>query len=113
MVKKIYREEGIEGFYKGIFPSLVLTLNPVIQFSLYEVMKEYFSRSASGLTAKNIAFMSMFSKFVTTVITYPLMTAKTIIQADEKRTNEEIIDHLYDLLKAEGIQGYFKGSYSL
>jgi hypothetical protein len=72
-------------------------------------MKDYFSRSSGGLNAKNIAFMSMFSKFVTTVATYPLMSIKTIIQADEKRTSEEVIDHLYELLKTDGVKGYFKG----
>ena len=110
MMKKIYREEGLDGFYKGIIPSLILTLNPVIQFSIYEIMKDSFARSSSGLKTKHIAFISFISKFVTTVITYPLMTIKTIIQAEEKKTSDEIIQYLYTIIKTEGfLNGYFKG----
>jgi len=110
MMKKIYSEEGIDGFYKGIIPSLVLTLNPVIQFSLYEIMKDSFARSSTGLTTKHIAYISFISKFVTTVITYPLMTIKTIIQSDEKKTTDEVLQYLYSIIKTEGfVSGYFKG----
>jgi hypothetical protein len=110
MMKKIYNEEGIDGFYKGIIPSLVLTLNPVIQFSLYEIMKDSFARSSTGLKTKHIAYISFISKFVTTVITYPLMTIKTMIQADDKKNSDEVLQYLYSIIKTEGlVNGYYKG----
>ena len=111
MLKKIYHEEGIEGFLKGIVPSLLLTLNPVIQYSIYEILKDFFVRSQSGLKTKHIALISFISKFVTTVVTYPMISAKTIFQANEKKSTQEVIHNLHELLKKEGIKGYYKGEY--
>lgn len=108
---KILNEEGIEGFFKGITPSLILTLNPVIQFTIYEFMKDNFARSSSGLKAHHIAFISFVSKFVTTIVTYPLMTIKTIFQANDKKSSEQILKFLLDLLKKDGIKGYYNGNF--
>ena len=108
-MKKIFIEEGIEGFFKGITPSLILTLNPVIQFSIYEFMKDSFARSATGLKAHHIAYISFVSKFVTTVVTYPLMTIKTIFQSNDKKSSDQILEFLYVMLKNEGLKGYYKG----
>lgn len=109
MIVKIYHEEGIEAFFKGILPSLFLTLNPVIQFSIYEILKDSFAKSPSGLTTKHIAFISFISKFVTTVVTYPLMTIKTIFQANDVKSTEVVLHYLYELLKNDGIKGYYRG----
>lgn len=40
---KIYRREGLGGFYKGLFPSLLGVSHVVVQFPLYE----HFKRLAS------------------------------------------------------------------
>lgn len=35
--KKIYEQNGLMGFYKGLFISLILVINPVINFTLKTV----------------------------------------------------------------------------
>ena len=39
IIKDIYKNEGVQGFFKGIKPALILVSNPVIQFFCYEFFK--------------------------------------------------------------------------
>ena len=39
LIKDIYNNEGIEAFFKGIIPNLILIINPIINFVIYEAMK--------------------------------------------------------------------------
>jgi Mitochondrial carrier protein len=42
-VKLIYKEEGIQAFYKGVVANMILVLNPIINFVFYEAIKKYFT----------------------------------------------------------------------
>lgn len=35
-VRSILREEGVAGFWKGLFPAMILLVNPAVQYMLYE-----------------------------------------------------------------------------
>jgi hypothetical protein len=109
MINIIYQEEGISGFFKGLFPSLILTINPVIQFITYELMKSKLLDSDGNLSGLNIIFCSIISKFITTIVTYPILTIKTLFQANEKESNKTIFKIILKLLSEEGIKGLYKG----
>jgi len=36
---KILDNEGIAGFFKGLWTSLTMIMNPILQFSIYEYIK--------------------------------------------------------------------------
>lgn len=38
VVRDLYRESGVRGFWKGLAPSLVMVSNPTIQYVLYEAL---------------------------------------------------------------------------
>ena len=38
--KEIYENEGIRGFYKGVLPNMILVINPIINFVVYEAIKK-------------------------------------------------------------------------
>mmetsp|Transcript_4237 Transcript_4237/g.5658 ORF Transcript_4237/g.5658 Transcript_4237/m.5658 type:complete len:144 (+) Transcript_4237:233-664(+) len=40
-IRSIYKEGGIAEFYKGVLPNLVLVINPIINFVLYEAIKKF------------------------------------------------------------------------
>jgi adenine nucleotide transporter 17 len=109
MIKQILREEGISGFFKGLVPALILTVNPVIQFAIYEFMRLKLLDSKGNISGLNIIIISIVSKLITTIITYPILTVKTLFQANDKKSNNEIIDILKNLIKKEGLGGLFKG----
>jgi adenine nucleotide transporter 17 len=111
MIKKIYNEEGIGGFFKGSTPSLVLTLNPVIQFTTYDLLKSVMSKKNRDgkLTYTDIFIISSISKLFTVLSNYPLITAKTLCQANTKLNSSQMLGMLMSLLNSEGILGFYKG----
>ena len=110
MVKKILKEEGIISFYRGLIPSLFLTINPVIQFTIYEYMKNGILNLSGNLSSLNIIYISFVSKLITTLITYPILTIKTLFQANENKSNAEILSILNELVKSNGFSGLYKGN---
>jgi adenine nucleotide transporter 17 len=109
MINKIYKEEGIGGFFKGIIPSLILTLNPVIQFTTYDLMKIFLQKKKGKLSPIDILGISLSSKFITIMTNYPLMTLKTLYMANSKKSSVEMWELISLLYKEEGILGFFKG----
>ena len=109
MIKKIISEEGFSGFLKGMVPSLILTLVPVIQFTSYELLKKSMSDAKGNISNKNVVLISFFSKFISILLNYPLMTLKTLYQSNSSLSNKEIIDILNKVFKEEGIIGFYKG----
>lgn len=109
MIKKIIRQEGLGGFYKGIIPSLILTLNPVILFTTYEVLRKSFTDIKGNISNKNILLISFISKIITILINYPLMTIKTLYQANSHLKSEEVWQLLVKMINEESILGFYKG----
>jgi len=109
MIKKILSQEGVGGFYKGIIPSLFLTLNPVIQFTAYEVLRKSFSDIKGNITNKNILLISLISKIITILINFPLMTIKSIYQANSHLKSEEVWQLLVKMINEESFIGLYKG----
>lgn len=44
---QIIQEEGVGALWNGTFPSLLLVLNPAIQFMIYETLKRWLRREVS------------------------------------------------------------------
>lgn len=42
-VRQIYKEEGLQAFYKGVIANMILVLNPIINFVFYEAIKKNFT----------------------------------------------------------------------
>ncbi len=109
MIKLIYNQEGLSGFFKGIVPSLILTLVPVMQFTCYEVMKKSFMDKNGNLSNKHLVFISFMSKLLTIIVSYPLMTAKALYQSNSKLPSSEVWKIIIKLIKDEGLMGFYKG----
>ncbi len=109
MIKLIYNQEGLSGFFKGIVPSLILTLVPVMQFTCYEVLKKSFMDKNGDLSNKHLVLISFLSKLVTIIVSYPLMTAKALYQSNSKLPSSEVWKIIVKLIKEEGLFGFYKG----
>jgi adenine nucleotide transporter 17 len=110
MIMKIYREGGLSGFYRGIVPSLILTLNPVIQFTTYDLMKAFISKSRNGkVSSLDLILISLTTKLFTVLSNYPLITTKTLFQANTKLSACQMLGLLKNMYSNEGILGFYKG----
>lgn len=69
-VLQILRKDGLAAFWRGIGPALVLVMNPVIQYTVFEQLKNTLIRRrtarlrASGAVSSAIAVLSDVDYFI-------------------------------------------------
>ena len=99
------RTEGIAGLWSGSCSSLILTINPAIQFMTYEAMKRqmqsvYGSRELNSLVVFGVGAVA---KAVATVLTYPvqLVQAKQRVRLhfDTKKSFVKLLKFVFYRLK--------------
>lgn len=112
-IVRIFKEEGISGFYKGLLPSLVGVSQGAFQFTIYDTLKYQIMQDSSHrgkLEIYEYILMSCVSKILSTLITYPCQLLRSRLQdyssINEKKTIDELIKKIYLL---EGINGFYKG----
>ncbi|XP_021664956.2 peroxisomal nicotinamide adenine dinucleotide carrier isoform X3 [Hevea brasiliensis] len=126
-IQEVYDEAGVCGFWKGVFPTLIMQFaqqvsNPSIQFMLYEIMlkklKKQRALSKKGgnrVTALEIFLLGALAKLGATVVTYPLLVVKSRLQVkqlktvDKKHHYEGTLDAILKMIQYEGFYGFYKG----
>ncbi|KAG0287390.1 hypothetical protein BGZ96_008667 [Linnemannia gamsii] len=107
IVREIYAQDGITGFWAGYAPTVILSLNPSITYFLFETIKKTIlarqlkaahagsaspSKSilaaAASLTSLQIFFISACSKAIASFLTYPLILTKTKLQTKVQDNND-------------------------
>lgn len=74
VAREIIREDGITGLWRGLKPSMVLTVNPAITYGMYERLKGILllARAKTGADEKMTPWMSFvlgaFSKTLATIV---------------------------------------------
>ncbi|KAJ3169951.1 hypothetical protein HDU88_000593 [Geranomyces variabilis] len=111
---KILREEGIKGFWQGILPALILVINPVIQFTVFERLKGWLqNRKNTALGGLDFFILGAISKLAATSITYPYIVVKSRMQlkqsGDENTRYKSVLDGLRKIINTEGVRGLYKG----
>ncbi|KAL0382097.1 UNVERIFIED_CONTAM: Peroxisomal nicotinamide adenine dinucleotide carrier [Sesamum calycinum] len=130
-IQEVYDEAGVLGFWKGVFPTLIMVSNPSIQFMLYEILlkklkKRRLSRGKGNndVTALEIFFLGALAKLGATVVTYPLLvvkivsivvslmvktSSKAITGGDKRHQYRGTLDAILKMIHYEGFYGFYKG----
>ncbi|KAH8496946.1 hypothetical protein H0E87_019607 [Populus deltoides] len=121
-IQELYDEAGIQGFWKGVFPTLIMVSNPSMQFMLYETMLKKLKRKRAlvkqgdtGVAALEIFLLGALAKLGATVVTYPLLVVKSRLQAkqtttgDKRHHYEGTLDAILKMIRYEGLHGFYKG----
>ncbi|KAL4168166.1 hypothetical protein KRP22_011568 [Phytophthora ramorum] len=94
LAQEIYAEDGLLSFWKGFIPSLVLVSNPSINYTVFDKLKLQLQHSkmaasnakrVSSLTALEAFILAAIAKAIATIITYPIIRAKVLMQAQKKQ----------------------------
>ena len=94
VAQRVHRENGLAGFWKGIAPSLVMVVNPTLQYILYEWLCNRLrdirrggavpAHAAAGpivrLTPRDVFMLSALAKLGATLVTYPMLLIKSRLQ---------------------------------
>eukprot|EP00658_Telonema_sp_P-2_P022675 TRINITY_DN19065_c0_g1_i1.p1 TRINITY_DN19065_c0_g1~~TRINITY_DN19065_c0_g1_i1.p1 ORF type:complete len:261 (+),score=49.56 TRINITY_DN19065_c0_g1_i1:160-942(+) len=100
----IASQEGIGPLFGGLLPSLLLVSNPAIQFMCAEWIKRVFP-----VLGTYAFWVGAISKFVSTMVTYPLQTLKTKLQKRAEKEGLSGIESLYNCVRDTVKNGLYTG----
>ena len=49
--QKVYQDDGIVGFWRGVLPALALVSNPIIQYTVFERLKKVLEKTRGDLSS--------------------------------------------------------------
>ncbi|KAJ3894646.1 peroxisomal membrane protein [Lentinula edodes] len=109
-VQHILAKFGMKGFFRGIGPALVLVVNPVIQYSVFEQLKNILAsrrklRRRGGLTDWDFFVLGAISKLASHYF-YSVIKARLQAGATKYKSS---LNALATILRDEGIEGLYKG----
>ncbi|XP_056609055.1 peroxisomal membrane protein PMP34 isoform X2 [Triplophysa dalaica] len=117
---QIVQQEGVGALWNGTFPSLLLVLNPAVQFMIYEGLKRQLMRGVQReLRSVEVFLIGAIAKAVATTITYPLQTVQSVLrhgqhgqQPEQSKLLSSLRSVMYLLInrvRKWGMLGLFKG----
>ncbi|XP_044259641.1 mitochondrial folate transporter/carrier-like [Tribolium madens] len=110
---KIYRADGIRGYYKGLVPGIFGVSHGAVQFMVYEQLKNEYTKyynlpiSTKLNTVQYLSFAA-FSKFIAAGVTYPYQVIRARLQ-NQHYSYKGSLDCITQTWKYEGWRGFYKG----
>jgi solute carrier family 25 folate transporter 32 len=112
--RRVFRDEGMRGFYRGLTPSLFGVVHGALQFMAYEQMKQAsFTRKtdkSANLGNYDFVILSATSKVFAGSVTYPYQVVRSRLQiynVDEHYMG--LRDAVGKIWTKEGLAGFYKG----
>lgn len=102
------KTEGPQAFFAGVVPALVLVINPILQYTLFEQLKNSVERRRK-VTPTIAFFLGALGKLFATSITYPYITVKSRMHVAGNGDKEGMMAAIRRVIKEEGYAGLYKG----
>ncbi|EJT97516.1 peroxisomal membrane protein [Dacryopinax primogenitus] len=119
---EIANKDGLQAFWRGVGPALVLVINPILQYTAFEQLKNLIvarrqvilrargSAQAAGLTDWDFFWLGAVSKLFATSATYPYIVLKSRQQSGTQASTQKSSLHaLLKILQDEGVRGLYRG----
>ncbi|KAE8375886.1 mitochondrial carrier domain-containing protein [Aspergillus bertholletiae] len=105
----LLRQEGPKALFAGVLPALILVINPILQYTIFEQLKNVVERRRR-MTPKDAFYLGALGKVLATSITYPYITVKSRMHVASKDGPKETLNgSLKRIIKEEGYVGLYKG----
>jgi len=106
---KIINEDGPLRLFAGVLPALVLVINPILQYTIFEQLKQAVEKRRK-VTATDSFLMGALGKLAATSITYPYITVKSRAHVASKEGPQMgMTATLKKIYKEEGVGGLYGG----
>ncbi|ODN05079.1 Peroxisomal membrane protein PMP34 [Orchesella cincta] len=112
---KVWKIEGLRALWAGTVPSLLLVINPALQFMTYESLKRRLKLKYGDKELSSFIYflVGAAAKTVATVLTYPLQIVQTKLRHGHKmeglRKDASLLEIIQAILQRHGLKGLFKG----
>lgn len=105
----LLKNEGPQALFAGVVPALVLVINPILQYTLFEQMKNAVEKRRK-MTATLAFFLGAAGKLFATSVTYPYITVKSQMHvAGDGAKKEGMMEAINRVVREEGYAGLYKG----
>ncbi|KAF2471445.1 mitochondrial carrier [Lindgomyces ingoldianus] len=105
----IIREEGPSRLFAGVMPALVLVINPILQYTVFEQMKNMLEKKRR-VTPTDAFYLGALGKLLATSITYPYITVKSRMHvAGKDGPKEDMFTSFRRIIREEGWAGLYGG----
>jgi adenine nucleotide transporter 17 len=105
----ILRDEGPARLFAGVMPALVLVINPILQYTVFEQFKNILEKKRR-VTPTDAFYLGALGKLLATSITYPYITVKSRMHvAGKDGPKENILGSFRRIIKEEGYAGLYGG----
>jgi len=106
---QILREEGLSGLFAGVMPALVLVINPILQYTVFEQLKNMVEKKRR-VTPTDAFYLGALGKLMATSITYPYITVKSRMHvAGKDGPKDDMVTTLRKIVHTEGVKGLYGG----
>ena len=106
----LFREEGPAALFAGVLPALVLVINPILQYTIFEKLKDALEKRRGRVLPRDAFFLGAIGKLLATSITYPYITIKSRMHVAKKEgPQDNMIGSLRRVVREEGWGGLYKG----
>jgi adenine nucleotide transporter 17 len=109
---KIIREDGAARLFAGVLPALVLVINPILQYTIFEQLKQVLEKRRK-VTARDSFLLGALGKLAATSITYPYITVKSRAHVATGEGREGMTASLKRIVREEGVAGLYGGMFLL
>lgn len=112
--RQIFRSEGLQGYYRGLVPSLFGVSHGALQFMAYEELK-LVRRGGNAaqqreLSTFDLLLFSGLAKVFAGTVSYPYQVVRSRLQIyDAARMYKGARDVITQVSRQEGIRGFYKG----
>ena len=105
----IIKDEGFARLFAGVMPALVLVINPILQYTFFEQMKNMIAKKRR-VTPTDAFYLGALGKLLATSITYPYITVKSRMHvAGRDGPKENMLNSFRRIIKEEGYSGLYGG----
>ncbi|EON96313.1 putative peroxisomal membrane protein pmp47a protein [Phaeoacremonium minimum UCRPA7] len=104
----LLKNEGPQALFSGVVPALVLVINPILQYTLFEQMKNAVEKRRR-ITPTVAFFLGALGKLFATSVTYPYITVKSQMHVAGNGEKEGMSQAIKRVVKEEGYAGLYKG----
>lgn len=105
----IIRDEGVSRLFAGVMPALVLVINPILQYTVFEQLKNILEKKRR-VTPTDAFYLGALGKLLATSITYPYITVKSRMHvAGKDGPKEDMFTSFRRIIREEGYSGLYGG----
>lgn len=104
----LLKNEGPQALFAGVIPALVLVINPILQYTLFEQLKNTVEKRRK-VTPVVAFLLGALGKLFATAITYPYITVKSQMHVQNEGNKEGSLAALARIVRERGYAGLYRG----